>query len=76
MTTPLDIAEELAQAGFIVTVGHEIEAAAAAYLLGIKPKTLKNWRNTLKGPQWRVRRGLAWYPLADVIAWRSGPLRP
>lgn len=71
MTLPADIAEQLQAAGFLVLAGGEVEAAGAALLLGITPKTLRNWRSELAGPPWRVARGLAWYRIADVLAWRG-----
>lgn len=66
-----DIARYLTTAGFLVLESGEVEAAGAAYLLGIMPKTLRNWRADLAGPPWRVTRGLAWYRISDVLAWRG-----
>lgn len=66
-----DIARRLADAGFVVTIDHEVESAGAAALLGVTPKTLRNWRADLAGPNWRVRGRIVLYAIADLIAWRG-----
>lgn len=71
MTDPADIGTQLQAAGFLVLASGEVEAAGAAFLLQVTPKTLRNWRSSLEGPPWRVARGLAWYRVADILAWRG-----
>lgn len=68
------IAASLQADGFLVTVAHEVESAGAAMMLGLTPKTLRNWRSDLTGPPWRIVRGLAWYRIQDVLAWGGGTL--
>jgi hypothetical protein len=61
------LAHELAAAGYVVTIGLEVEASGAAAALGLSPKTLRNMRSELRGPSWRLVRGIAWYRLTDIF---------
>lgn len=64
------IARQLADAGFVVTIDREVESAGAAAVLGLTPKTLRNWRSELMGPDWKVHGRIVLYAIADLIAWR------
>lgn len=67
-----EIESELQASGFLVLSTGEVEAAGAAMVLGISPKTLRNWRSNLEGPPWRTVRGFSWYSIKALLAWQSG----
>lgn len=71
MSTPADIGDQLQAAGFLVLQSGEVEAAGAAFLLQISPKTLRNMRAECDGPPFRVARRLVWYSIDAVLAWRG-----
>lgn len=66
------VARQLHAAGFLVTIDLRVEAAGAAAFLGVTPKTLRNQRSELRGPQWELRHGLAYYAISDLLDWRGG----
>lgn len=69
------LARELHEAGYLVTLGHEVEADAVARILHTSPRTLKNWRNGVRakngfvGPPARICRGRTLYPLGALLEW-------
>ena len=67
----MTLACDLEEAGFLVLASGEVEAAGAAYLLQLSPKTLRNMRAELDGPPWRTARRIVWYRITDVLAWRG-----
>lgn len=69
MSDPDDVARQLQAAGFLVTLDLHVEAAGAASLMGISPKTLRNHRSDLRGPRWELRHGHAYYAVTDVLEW-------
>lgn len=65
------LAQHLESQGFIVTRALEVEAAGLAAHLGVKEKTLANWRNQQFGPQAsRTVRRVALYAIADIVRWQ------
>lgn len=52
-----------------VTPDLRMKAQATAVLIGIKPKTLRNWRAEQKGPAWTMLGGQPWYRVVDVVRW-------
>lgn len=47
-----------------------VRAAQAAYLLGISPGTLANWRSSGAGPRYiRTETGTLLYRVEDLRAW-------
>jgi hypothetical protein len=56
--------------GFAISGDDRVREDAAAALLGIEPKTLKNWRYQLdpRTPAWVKRNGRAMYELAAIAA--------
>jgi hypothetical protein len=69
LSAAADIARQLHQAGFVVTLDLRVHAAGAAALLGCTPKTLRNQRCELRGPRWELRHGQAFYAIADLLDW-------
>ncbi len=51
-----------------VSVRDDVDAAAAAYLLGVTTGTLANWRSKRIGPPW-MRLGGVRYPLIGLMRW-------
>lgn len=81
----LQFAYEFEALGFVVTRQLEVEARGAAYFLGVKTETLKQWRcygvgrHGALGPPSRSGAGLAWYPIAELLEWaerREADRRP
>jgi hypothetical protein len=65
-----ELARQLDQAGFLVTVRGEIEAAAVERLTGITVRSLRRMRDAGTGPQSsRTLCRVALYRLADVVFW-------
>ena len=52
-----------------VTPDLRMKAHATAVLIGIKPRTLRNWRSVRKGPAWAMLGGQPWYRVEDVVRW-------
>lgn len=48
-----------------------VSAAEAARLLGVKPKTIRTWRDKRHGPPWRLIAGRAVYSKDAVYKWAS-----
>lgn len=70
MTGVVDVVRErLEAAGFVVTIDGRITEAAAAALIGLEPRTLRNWRCLGKGPPVERLFGRAWYPLEPLLGW-------
>lgn len=64
-------AQRIKSAGHWITDDNRVTADGAAYLIGIKPKTLRNWRSERKGPPPLQRGRLITYHLHDVLNWIS-----
>lgn len=81
----LQLADEFEAQGLIVTRRLEVEARGAAMLLSVETATLRQWRcygvgrHGALGPPCRTAGGLAWYPIAELLAWserREADRRP
>lgn len=55
--------------GHHVTPDLRMKALATAELIGIRPRTLRNWRSERKGPAWAMFGGQPWYRVEDVVRW-------
>lgn len=49
-----------------------LTTSEAAPLIGVKPKTLENWRVLGRGPVHIKAGGRVGYELADIEAWKAG----
>jgi len=45
-----------------------VDSPTAAWILGIAPGTLRNWRDAGKGPQ-ALHIGRVWYRITELLAW-------
>ena len=69
MTDPTDlerIAGRLEAAGYWVSLDHRTDEAGAAKLIGIRPRSLRNWRAQGTGPAF-VYAGRVTYKIAAVL---------
>lgn len=66
----------LQSSGFIVTADDRISERAAAALIGLSPKTLRNWRSAGQGPPSVSICRRAWYPLEQLVAWITATKSP
>jgi hypothetical protein len=70
----------LVRGGIRPTVSDLVRASDAARVLGLAPKTLRNWRSDGRGPDFVSIGGSVFYPLASLNAFieagRCRPVRP
>lgn len=66
------LAQHFESHGFIVTRQLEVEAAGLAAHLGVKVKTLRNWRDQGHGPlpSRTTSTRVALYSISDFVRWR------
>lgn len=55
------------EAGFRVSPRNDVDPGAVAWLLGITPRTLDNWRSQRKGPVYLRLGKRVWYPLGAIV---------
>lgn len=66
------VIERLRASGHTVRPDGRITADAAAELLGVSPKTLRNWRSGMLPPGFPQAfdiRGRIWYRLHELLDW-------
>lgn len=66
------VTERLRASGHTVRPDGRITSEAAAELLGVSPKTLRNWRSGKLPPGFPQPfdiRGRVWYRLPELLAW-------
>lgn len=65
------LAERLRAAGHPVSIANLVDEGAAAAVLGIERRTLREWRAVGAAPPWFDLRGAAKYDLRDLLLWLS-----
>lgn len=70
MNEPIGRAETFARNGDKIIIREEtfVRDCAAAKVLGITSRTLRNWRNAGSGPRFAKIGGAVWYNLRDLEA--------
>ena len=61
-----DIAKRIAAAGHVVTFDYRIREKAAAKLIGVTPRTMRNWRSLGIGPAF-VAAGVLTYRIQAIM---------
>ena len=61
--TPDELERRIVAAGMYVTLGRRVDADTAAAVLKINPRTLWEWRQAGKGPQFTQQNRRVWYSL-------------
>lgn len=64
--------EKFEAAGHRVSPRDDVNEAAAAWFLDLKPKTLKNWRSRGEGPRYVKLGAGAFYPLEALLDYLRG----
>jgi hypothetical protein len=57
--------------GALVTADNRTDEQTAAMLIGLKPKTLSNWRHTQRPIAFVKRSGRVLYAIYDLAAWMA-----
>ena len=67
--TPEELERRIKAARLHVTLGGRVDANTAAAVLKINPRTLWEWRQAGKGPQFTQQNRRVWYSLAALCAY-------